>query len=166
MEMITGRTLAFEGEKKITAVAQRLNALQHSLTIQPVISCDGDIVEPTLVVFAVEKEPRKFQEELAEFENLYCKSRPSGLCDVKIEKEWFRDVMVPKSEPGSLLLLDSWGGFNQALEDNIVKEHLLIERIPKKCTSRIQALVKYWNRPYKNFYRRLCDKVRLKYSAH
>uniref|UniRef100_A0A914C992 Transposase n=1 Tax=Acrobeloides nanus TaxID=290746 RepID=A0A914C992_9BILA len=164
--MITGRTLTFEGEKRVTAVAQRLNALQHSFTIQPVISCTGELLSPMLVVFAIQKEPQIFKQEMTLFENLFAKSTPSGLCDAEIIVEWFQKLMLPATNQGSVLLVDSWGGYNQAIQSVVVQQHLYTEIIPPKATSRIQPLDIYFNRPFKNMLRRISDKTRLKYSDH
>lgn len=78
LEMVEGRTLARKGVKYVEATVQRINATMHSLTLQPEISADGHLMSPLLVVFSEAKEPEKFQEELAEFQNLWCRSTTSG----------------------------------------------------------------------------------------
>lgn len=166
MEMTTGHTLTFAGEKQVKAVVQRKNALQHSFTLQPVIDGDGGVMDPMLVVFQQKDEPRKFHQEMAEFTNLFARSTPSGLCDKVITMEWFEKVMIPNSQRGSALLLDSWGGFMESCNSDRVKNHLRIEIVPPKVTGRIQPLDKYFNRPWKVFMRRLSDKVRMNNPAY
>jgi len=50
LEMHTGRTLSFKGELKIEALAQSLNSMTHSYTIQPLISANGTLLSPLLIV--------------------------------------------------------------------------------------------------------------------
>ena len=50
LEMYSGRTLATKGVKNVEAVVQHVNALTHSYTIQPVISADGDLLSPMMLV--------------------------------------------------------------------------------------------------------------------
>ena len=78
LELTPGRTLAPKGVKRVEVAVQRINATTHSLTIQPEISAAGQLMNPLLVVFAEPNEPRKFQDELAEFTNLVCRSTTSG----------------------------------------------------------------------------------------
>lgn len=161
-----GRTLAIQGEKKITAVAQILNALKHSFTIQPCVSAVGELMTPMLVVFQIQNEPKKFTDEMKPYTNLFAKSSTSGLCDAAMEIEWFRQLMIPNSLRGSALLLDSWTGFNQSLALPEVRQHLHVEVILPKTTSKCQPLDLYFNRPFKHMIRKISDKARLKHSAH
>lgn len=78
LELVEGRTLARKGVKHVEAIVQRINATTHSLTLQPEISAAGELMSPLLVVFSEVKEPQKFQKELEEFTNLWCKSSTSG----------------------------------------------------------------------------------------
>jgi len=50
LEFHAGRTLHEKGEKTVLAETQNLNALTHSYTIQPIISCDGQLLPKLLVV--------------------------------------------------------------------------------------------------------------------
>jgi biotin synthase-related radical SAM superfamily protein len=49
LEMTEGRTLEEKGAKHVKARVQRINATTHSFSIQPLISADGVLHEPTLV---------------------------------------------------------------------------------------------------------------------
>ena len=50
LEMHTGRILSFKGELKIEALAQFLNSMTHSYIIQPLISANGTLLSPFLIV--------------------------------------------------------------------------------------------------------------------
>lgn len=174
LEMITGRSLAFKGESRVKAVIQRQNALQHSFTIQPAVTMDGTILSPTLVVFNIPgmkkeangeyKKPRNFAQEMNQFDNIFADATLSGLCTSYIEIRWFKELLLPKTEAGSVLILDSWGGFDKAMADPLVTQHLKIEVIPPKATKYIQPLDLYFNRPLKQLIRVICDKVRMGYN--
>lgn len=49
-EMHSGRSLEKRGAKKVEAVAQSKSCMTHSYTIQPVISADGRLFSPMLIV--------------------------------------------------------------------------------------------------------------------
>lgn len=50
LEMHTGRTLAFKGQQKVETLTQSLHAMTHSYTIQPLISANGVLLSPLLIV--------------------------------------------------------------------------------------------------------------------
>jgi len=54
LELHTGRTLAEKDVKKVEFVAQSTSAITHSYTIQFIISADGRLLSPLLIVL---KEP-------------------------------------------------------------------------------------------------------------
>uniref|UniRef100_A0AC34GJU6 HTH CENPB-type domain-containing protein n=1 Tax=Panagrolaimus sp. ES5 TaxID=591445 RepID=A0AC34GJU6_9BILA len=80
-EMHFGRTLAIKGEKKVEAVAQRINATKHSYTAQVVINAEGHLMRPMLVVFCEPNKPKCFEEQLAPFTNMKAVATKSGLMD-------------------------------------------------------------------------------------
>jgi len=54
LELHAGRTLAEKSVKKVESVAQSTSAITHSYTIQPIISANGRLLSPLLIVL---KEP-------------------------------------------------------------------------------------------------------------
>jgi hypothetical protein len=71
LEMTEGRTLEEKGAKHVEARVQRINATTHSFSIQPLISADGVLHEPTLVCFYEPSgAPAKFHNELSPFTSL------------------------------------------------------------------------------------------------
>lgn len=50
LETHAGRTLALKGSLKVECLAQSLNSLTHSYTIQPIVSANGDLKSPLLIV--------------------------------------------------------------------------------------------------------------------
>lgn len=50
LEIHSGRTLTDEGTKKVECIAQSISSTTHSYTIQPIISCDGRVLSPLLLV--------------------------------------------------------------------------------------------------------------------
>uniref|UniRef100_A0A915EMF6 HTH CENPB-type domain-containing protein n=1 Tax=Ditylenchus dipsaci TaxID=166011 RepID=A0A915EMF6_9BILA len=170
LEMVSGRTLEFRGMKKVEAVSQRIQATTHSFTIQPIISVDGKLHSPLFVCFYEPAgAPKKFAEELSSFANLYCTWSKSGKLTSGHVKSWFEDVLLPladaQSNQKSVLLVDKWGGWNQALSLEETVEKLDIHIIPPGATGRIQPLDVFFNRQFKQFYRILSDLIRRRYDG-
>jgi hypothetical protein len=159
LEMVTGRTLDFKGSKKVEGMIQKSSPATHSITMQPSYSLDGVLQTPMLVVFREPGgAPAKFDQELKQFDNLYCKATDSGKATSRIMNDWFEDVFRPQVEPGSLLLIDSWGGYNSMREQHA--NEVAFGVIPPGTTPLIQPLDVYFNHPLKVFFRRLSDVVR------
>ena len=77
---------------------------------------------------------------------------------------WLSDVFFPKAPKNTLLLLDSSSGFKDnelilSVKPDDVK--LLIKTIPPKTTPIAQPLDRYFFRPYKNFVRKISDRILL-----
>jgi hypothetical protein len=121
--MTSGRTLAFKGEKQVQAAVQSKNATSHSFTVQPTISADGKFILPALVCFYEPSgAPKCFKRDLEEFKNLHCVSTKSGKMTSELMKTWMKEIFLPAVPINSILLLDSWSGFNQAKEIAEVKK--------------------------------------------
>ena len=117
-------------------------------------------MSPLLVVFAEAKEPKKFQEELAEFSNLWCRSTTSGKLTTDIEKEYIQDIILPRVEGPTEMLIDSWTGFTKAIDTEDEEPDLHFHIIPKGATGKIQPLDVFYNRQYKDLFRTLCRYIR------
>jgi len=109
LEMHTGRTLSFKGELKIEALAQSLNLMTHSYTIQPLISANGTLLSPLLIVLQ-EKDGifgPKIKKNLFTPENVHVLASKSGKLTSNLVQEWFKEVFLPSTNNKSILLLDS-----------------------------------------------------------
>lgn len=160
LEVVSGRTLDFKGEKRILAMAQRPQQAHHSYSILPVISINGHLYPKLVVCFREPKPPMKFDRELAPFENLICYHSKSGMFNselmVKFMKIFCKDETI---EPGSLILMDAWGGNNQAAV--FAENTMIVCRIPKKTTKYTQPEDLFFNRQFKSFLRKASDKIRM-----
>uniref|UniRef100_A0A914PLT1 HTH CENPB-type domain-containing protein n=1 Tax=Panagrolaimus davidi TaxID=227884 RepID=A0A914PLT1_9BILA len=157
-EMICGRTLALKGEKKIKAVVKRINATTHSYTVQVLISAAGKLVLPVMVVFCEPKRPACFEQQLLPFKNITAYSTTSGLMTSQLGITWLRDIYGPAAGENSILMVDSWTGYQQAIDQD--NGSVQIHVLPPKSTSVAQPLDVYFNRPFKNFLRLLSCKIR------
>lgn len=50
LEIHSGRTLTYAGTEKVECSAQSISSTTHSYTIQPIVSCDGRLLSPLLIV--------------------------------------------------------------------------------------------------------------------
>lgn len=165
MEFHSGRCLALRGEKHITATMQSLPAITHSYTIQPVISASGKLLSPMLIVL---KElhgtfgPR-IQQTMFRPQNLYICASSSGKVTKQIIKTWFQSVFLPQVNEQTVLLVDSWTGYDRADLATIMPldRQCNIMTIPTHTTGLIQPLDVYGVRVWKNFVRKVSDAVRL-----
>lgn len=163
LEMHTGRTLAFKGTQTVESLAQSINSMTHSYTIQPLISANGVLLSPLLIV--LQEKNGTFgpivQNNLFKSENVLVKASNSGKLTSSLVRSWFQEVFLPASNEKSILLLDSWSGQNSSTFEPILrtKEYLKIETIPAGTTGRIQPLDVFFFRPWKNFLRHFSDIV-------
>jgi len=156
--MVSGRTLDIQGEKRVQALALRPDATRHSYTIQPVIRADGLLHSPMLVcMYEPKGEPNIFMQQLGQFDNLDFVSTTSGMLNRDLVATWLEKFLA-KIDEGSLLLVDSWGGYKKGIDEH-AKNHKF-EIIPPKTTGKVQPLDVFFNRQWKSFVRILSDKIR------
>jgi hypothetical protein len=159
LEMVEGRTLEMKGAKAVEAQVQRINATTHSFSIQPLISADGVLHEPTLVCFYEPKgAPAKFDEELSPFTSLKPVWSTSSLFLSDHQVDWL-EQLEQRLPSGAHLMLDSWGGFNRAI-GNLDEGTISVHRIPKRTTSVLQPIDVLFVRPLKVTIRTLSSKIR------
>uniref|UniRef100_A0A914Z051 Transposase n=1 Tax=Panagrolaimus superbus TaxID=310955 RepID=A0A914Z051_9BILA len=162
LEMISKRTLETKGIKKVTAAAQRLNALTHSFTAQPVISAAGKLMLSVYIVFYEPKRPNCFDYDLQDFKYIKASSSTSGNMSSLLVKDWIDTVFMPQAADDFLLLIDSWTGYSKVFE---TEERMNYKVIPPKTTGELQPLDVFFNRQLKAFYRILSDKIRRRYPT-
>uniref|UniRef100_A0AC35GHL9 DDE-1 domain-containing protein n=1 Tax=Panagrolaimus sp. PS1159 TaxID=55785 RepID=A0AC35GHL9_9BILA len=162
LEMISGRTLAFKGEKRVETVCQNKNATTHSLTVQPLLNASGKLCLPVLTCFYEPAgAPQCFQRDLSPYKNLKCVWTTSGKMNKEIMKNWMKEDFISTADKNSVLFLDSWSGFNEAKLIPEVKANMIhILTIPKKTTGKIQPCDIGFNRYFKSLYRTTEDKIR------
>jgi len=54
-EVRSGRSLDFQGIRKVEKVVQSVNSTTHSYTVQPTVNADGEFVGPLLLVLSEPK---------------------------------------------------------------------------------------------------------------
>lgn len=163
LEVVSGRTLAIRGTKKVITTVQRLNATTHSYTVHIQLKASGS-VSPKLPIVLYEPGgvPKKFKEDNAQYTNLQVYWSTSGMMGSEIAKQWMKEVFLQFVDEDSILVLDAWNGYNQMLElPEIAQKKLKIVKLPKKSTSVLQPADVYFNRPFKNFIRKVSNRIRL-----
>ncbi|KAG5310829.1 GVQW3 protein, partial [Acromyrmex insinuator] len=114
LEIHSGRSLCNEGVKKIECVVQSISSTAHSYTIQPIISCNGNLLSPLSIV----------------------------LKETNLEKDYFLNIdskILLKRFSDILLLLES--NINLHEQNNIIKLQSLIYN--QLSSSRYHNLFKY-----------------------
>jgi hypothetical protein len=159
LEMTEGRTLETKGVVAVEAQVQRINATTHSFSVQLLISADGVLHEPTMVCFYEPSgAPAKFDKELSRFTSLNAVWSTSGLFHSDHQLEWI-EQLKQRLPDGSHLMLDSWGGFNRAI-NNLNEDVIRVHRIPKRTTGVLQPLDVFCIRQLKLFIRILSSWIR------
>jgi hypothetical protein len=165
-EIHSGRTLEFQGERHVEATVQSISATTHSYTIQPIISKSGRLLSPLFIIL---QEPTgkfgpRVEKELFRAPNIYVTASTSGKLTKDLLQIWFKDVFFPNVGEKSVLLLDSLTTYNnRSLISSATpsNKQLKIQTIPPKTTGLIQPLDKYGFRLWKNFIRKISDRVLL-----
>jgi len=163
LEMHAGRTLSFKGTLKVETLAQSLNSLTHSYTIQPIISASGHLMSPLFIVLK-EKDGKfgpKIEKDLYKANNILVSASTSGKLTSELAIRWFEQIYLPNTNEKSVLCLDSWTGQNEKKFSTIDKrgKEVNILRIPAGTTGMIQPLDVYTFRPWKNFLKHFSDVV-------
>lgn len=151
LEMASGRTLEWRGVKHAEGTVQRISPTTHSFTIQPCLCMNGKLQFPVLVTFYEPQKPQSFERDMQKFDLwLYTKASKSGKMTKDIASDWFNVVFKRRAPPNSLLILDSWTGFKQMMEDH-VRDGGSIEFavIPPGGTKFVQPFDVYFARQYK-----------------
>ncbi|KYN12147.1 hypothetical protein ALC57_15691 [Trachymyrmex cornetzi] len=147
LETHAGRTLVLKGSLKVECLAQSLNSLTHSYTIQPIISASGELKSPLLIV--LQESNGKFdpvvEKTLYKANNIVALASKSGKLTSDIAAKWFAEVFLPIAGENSVLLLDSWTGQTKSKFDNIDtgNRNVNIITIPPGTTGLIQSLDVY-----------------------
>jgi hypothetical protein len=181
-ELHSGRTMADMGTKIVKAVVQSVPATTHSYTIQVTTSAAGKLLSPLFVCMGETggKFPAKgvFQVGLYFIEaytsslnhiqiqnpNLYTVANTSHMMGKKQMVEWFEHVYFPHAPKSSLLLLDAWTTYRDtdAIDRVTPKgQKVNIQTIPRKCTPHVQPLDVFFFRQWKDFVRKITDRVLL-----
>lgn len=102
------------------------------------------------------------QRDMARPKNLHIVCTKSGLMDKQQILDWFEKIYFRKAQQSSVLVLDSWTGYNDrsAIFDQLPSnKKCKIVQVPSKCTKYKQALDVGFNRTFKTFLRHISDFV-------
>lgn len=166
LEIPPGRTLTVRGTKKVVRTVQRTNATTHSYTIHVQMNASGKLA-PKLPVVLYEPAglPKRAAEQIGNYQNLHIYSSKSGLMGSDIAKKWMDEVFLNFVEDGSVLIIDAWKGYQQMLQmPRIADKKLTIVQLPPGSTSVLQPADVYFNRPFKDLIRKVCNKVRWQHN--
>lgn len=167
IELYPERTLEVKGTRHIEGLVEAKKSLTHSYTLMPMISGDGRLLKPTLIVHQTPNAsttgnfgPRVLK-SMFTHESILIKTTTSGKVDKNILQQWATDVLF--KAPGtnnSTLLLDAYTGHRDKnnLDTNKPKNfNYSIEYIPENTTSKCQPLDKEPNRTLKQMMRTMSE---------
>ena len=162
-ELISARTLTNVGEKDELGLAQNMNSLSHSYTIQVHISAAAKLGSKLFVCF---QEPKGFfgpkvSEKLKKPpKNIFVTCTKSGKMTKDKLNVWAKECFSLDTSGSTLLILDSWPAQkNQGIyssREKLVKLFI----IPPKETKYGQPLDVYFFRQLRLFAKRISDYVR------
>lgn len=163
LEMPPGRKIMIRGTKKIIRPVQRIDPTTiHSFTMHIQIKASGKLA-PKLPVILYEpvNSPKRARKQIANYPNLHVYFSESDRKGSEIAKQWMVDVFLNVVENDSILILDSWPGYNEMVEmPEISDKKLKIIQLPFGSSSVLQPLDVYFNRPFKDLIRRVLTKIR------
>lgn len=164
LELLSKRTLDIRGSRQILTNVQQEKSLTHSYTIQFLISLDGELVGPSLIILQEEHGVLGPGVSATMFKSveLFVRATGSGKLKKEIMKEWFQHVFFSKTQSGSVLVLDSLSMQRDDVTINSVKprnfQYTKIT-IPPGMTGQVQPLDVGFNRTYKAVLRRLSEDI-------
>lgn len=166
LEIPTGRTLTIRGTKKVVRKVQRINATTHSYTVHVQLNASGRLPSKLpIVLYEPAGMPQRAEATLDNYPNLHVYWSKSGLMGAEIAKDWMKDVFLDFVENDSVLIIDSWTGYKQMMQmPEIKRKKLKIIQLPPGTTSRLQPADVYFNRQFKNMFRRICNRVRWQFN--
>lgn len=163
-EIHTRATLAFIGTRRVEARVKSTSAMTHSYTIQPLVSMDGTLYSPMLVVL---QEPNgvfgvRVTETMKRAPNLVMKAGRSHIVTKQIVREWFSEIYFPVAGEKSLLLVDSLPAYKDRsiidqLKPDSCEYDVMI--IPPGGTGYIQPLDRLFFRQWKTFAKEINDHI-------
>lgn len=162
LEVVSGRTLTIRGTRKVVRKVQRRNATTHSYTVHITLNASGFVPDKLpVVLYEPGRIPLKFENEIAKHSNLHVFWSKSGWMGKDIAKQWMKDVFLPMVQPNSILIIDSWSGYNEMKQmTEISAKDLQIETLPPGSTGTLQPADVFFNRTFKNFIRLMSNKIR------
>lgn len=109
MEINSGLTLDTAGSRHLEAIVQLINLPAHSYTIPTMISNNGKLLLPLIIVVpdAIGEFGTRVKKNLFQAQNIYFTSSKSGKLTEGHLKTWLKDVFFPNFGNNSILLVDS-----------------------------------------------------------
>ena len=149
----------------MTRVVQRTAPTTHSATLNVAVRADGKLSKKLYVVLHEVHPPRNFSNMTSGYPFLTVRSSHSGKLDTILTKDWMIKSFLRECKPKSVLVLDSWSGYNclRTLKP-LKKKKLELVFLPPGSTSELQPLDLYCNMQLKDFFKKFSDKLRISYS--
>lgn len=164
IELYSSRTHEEKGTRHVEALVEAKNSLTHSYTVMPLISGDGKLIKPTLIVHREPKDgefgPRVLS-SMFTHNSIIVASSMSGKVTKPILEMWADRVFFSaQGTNGGTLLLDSLPMQKDIANLNRKKPRNFqysIEFIPPGTTKELQPLDKEPNRTLKEMVRHLSE---------
>lgn len=156
-----GRKIILRGTKKIIRSVQCIDTKIHSFTIHIQMKASGKLSRK-LPVFLYESVDlaKRGRMEIGNYPNLHPYSSKSSQTGSDIAMQWMKEVFFDVIENDSVVIIDSWSGYNQMMKmSEISDKKMKIIQLPFGSSSVLQPLDVYFNRPFKDFIRRILTKI-------
>lgn len=163
IELYPGRTLEERGTRQVEATVVSKHSLTHSYTVMPIISGDGRLIKPTLIVHQTPKGAfgERVLKSMFSHESILVRTTTSGKVTKKILQEWATEIFFKgQNTNNSLLLLDSFTLHKDRanLDKNKPRSFKYdIEYIPAGTTDQCQPLDKEPNHTLKQMVRNMTE---------
>ena len=152
LEVLSTRTLSFQGEKTTLATVRSISNTTRSYTVQCAVSMGGKIVGP---LHACLKEVNDWISEntrtnLLQMKNVVATCRASGKLSASLVEYWYDMCLILFLPSRQILLLsDSWPGQTDHKDTYEPIKGCTQLAIPWKTTSRTQPIDMFFNRQRK-----------------
>ncbi len=163
-EMVSNRTLSYEGERTTYLSVRSLNATTHSYTVMPIISAAGQLLDPVFICLQEPTGRFPTTKRIFSAPNAVVACSESGKLNKHLVDYWIREVLDQVTSNQFILLVDQWSPQTNTsvYENNLTKGQsckLLV--IPRGVTSTKQPCDTYFFRQWKELAKRMYHRVSL-----
>ena len=161
-EMHGARSLSLRGERTTMSVAQQMDKLTHSYTLQPIISMSGKLQRNIMIVF--QEKDGKFGPRVAaalpHINGIYVTCSRSGKIERSTIEQWKTNCLAPLIPRGKCcLVVDSFSTHRRDDVFDIEGQQVKVEILPAGTTSFLQPLDVYFFRQWKRMFKKMSEHI-------
>lgn len=154
---LCNRTLSHTNERTTSVTVDSMNSLTHSYTIQPILSMEGKLLSPMMIILQETTGDQfgpRVGPNLPRYSNLLVTCSKSGNSSLVHAKIFVENCLAPNIDTQCCFLNDSWTGQRDPKLYEISGKRLVVKTFPAGSTGYMQPLDIYCFHQFKDFIKR------------